>query len=124
MHGFAIRHEVASCKTKHGSCDCALATPGNCRGSEKTFWINLSSAVEYGSAEDVARVGELLLEAIAAAQDCLDSGGCVLVHCLNGWHRTGLFIIGLLVLRVVHQTYSYLYAHLGPDMQLQRLNHI
>ena len=68
--------------------------------------------METGDEEDVRRVVTLLLEAMAKAQECLDRGGCVLVHCLNGLHRAGFFILGLLVFHVIYKIYSYVYAHL------------
>ena len=46
-------------------------------------------------------VRALLLEAMLSVQECLERGGNALVHCLHGWHRTGLFVLGMQALNVL-----------------------
>ena len=74
---------------------------------DSTFWIDVSTVMADGNEVDVRSVRKLLHEAMASAQTALDRGSSVLVHCMRGWHRAGLFIICLLV---VHSSSKH-YAH-------------
>ena len=87
--------EGIRCRTQHARCQQVCVTPdARGGGRERTIWINVSAAQESWDEEDVRYVRALLLEAMTSVQECLERGGNVLVHCLNGWHRTGFFVLG------------------------------